>query len=337
MTDIVTPQRTKAILQKYHLQLKKSLGQNFLTNKDILINIVTAAEVSQDDDVIEIGPGIGALTEQLAKRAHQVLAFEIDQRLIPVLKETLQPYPNVVIINQDILSADLTTTLNQHFDGKHQLKVVANLPYYITTPIMMHLLQVQLPFACMVMMMQKEVAQRLTAAPGTKAYGSLSVSVQTLTNAQIVFNVPRTVFFPQPNVDSAIVRLVPRQQPLVALDEQKQFVQTLTNAQIVFNVPRTVFFPQPNVDSAIVRLVPRQQPLVALDEQKQFSKFVKGCFAKRRKSLWNNLLNMYGKQPTTKEKLQQVLTANAIDPQIRAERLDVNQFVKLYHALQSLR
>lgn len=290
MTDIVTPQRTKAILQKYHLQLKKSLGQNFLTNKDILINIVTAAEVSQDDDVIEIGPGIGALTEQLAKRAHQVLAFEIDQRLIPVLKETLQPYPNVVIINQDILSADLTTTLNQHFDGKHQLKVVANLPYYITTPIMMHLLQVQLPFACMVMMMQKEVAQRLTAAPGTKAYGSLSVSVQTL-----------------------------------------------TNAQIVFNVPRTVFFPQPNVDSAIVRLVPRQQPLVALDEQKQFSKFVKGCFAKRRKSLWNNLLNMYGKQPTTKEKLQQVLTANAIDPQIRAERLDVNQFVKLYHALQSLR
>lgn len=290
MTDIVTPQRTKAILQKYHLQLKKSLGQNFLTNKDILINIVTAAEVSQDDDVIEIGPGIGALTEQLAKRAHQVLAFEIDQRLIPVLKETLQPYPNVVIINQDILSADLTTTLNQHFDGKHQLKVVANLPYYITTPIMMHLLQVQLPFACMVMMMQKEVAQRLTAAPGTKAYGSLSVSVQTL-----------------------------------------------TNAQIVFNVPRTVFFPQPNVDSAIVRLVPRQQPLVALDEQKQFSKFVKGCFAKRRKSLWNNLLNMYGKQPTTKEKLQQVLTANDIDPQIRAERLDVNQFVKLYHALQSLR
>ncbi len=290
MTDIVTPQRTKAILQKYHLQLKKSLGQNFLTNKDILINIVTAAEVSQDDDVIEIGPGIGALTEQLAKRAHQVLAFEIDQRLIPVLKETLQPYPNVVIINQDILSADLTTTLNQHFDGKHQLKVVANLPYYITTPIMMHLLQVQLPFACMVMMMQKEVAQRLTAAPGTKAYGSLSVSVQTL-----------------------------------------------TNAQIVFNVPRTVFFPQPNVDSAIVRLVPRQQPLVALDEQKQFSKFVKGCFAKRRKSLWNNLLNMYGKQPTIKEKLQQVLTANDIDPQIRAERLDVNQFVKLYHALQSLR
>lgn len=290
MTDIVTPQRTKAILQKYHLQLKKSLGQNFLTNKDILINIVTAAEVSQDDDVIEIGPGIGALTEQLAKRAHQVLAFEIDQRLIPVLKETLQPYPNVVIINQDILSADLTTTLNQHFDGKHQLKVVANLPYYITTPIMMHLLQLQLPFACMVMMMQKEVAQRLTAAPGTKAYGSLSVSVQTL-----------------------------------------------TNAQIVFNVPRTVFFPQPNVDSAIVRLVPRQQPLVALDEQKQFSKFVKGCFAKRRKSLWNNLLNMYGKQPTIKEKLQQVLTANDIDPQIRAERLDVNQFVKLYHALQSLR
>lgn len=290
MTDIVTPQRTKAILQKYHLQLKKSLGQNFLTNKDILINIVTAAEVSQDDDVIEIGPGIGALTEQLAKRAHQVLAFEIDQRLIPVLKETLQPYPNVVIINQDILSADLTTTLNQHFDGKHQLKVVANLPYYITTPIMMHLLQVQLPFTCMVMMMQKEVVQRLTAASGTKAYGSLSVSVQTL-----------------------------------------------TNAQIVFNVPRTVFFPQPNVDSAIVCLVPRQQPLVALDEQKQFSKFVKGCFAKRRKSLWNNLLNMYDKQPTTKEKLQQVLTANDIDPQIRAERLDVNQFVKLYHALQSLR
>lgn len=290
MTDIVTPQRTKAILQKYHLQLKKSLGQNFLTNKDILINIVTAAEVSQDDDVIEIGPGIGALTEQLAKRAHQVLAFEIDQRLIPVLKETLQPYSNVVIINQDILSADLATTLHDHFDGKHRLKVVANLPYYITTPIMMHLLQVQLPFTCMVMMMQKEVAQRLTADPGTKAYGSLSVSVQTL-----------------------------------------------TNAKIVFNVPRTVFFPQPNVDSAIVRLVPRQTPLVVLNEQKQFSKFVKGCFAKRRKSLWNNLLNMYGKQPTTKEQLQQILADNELTPQIRAERLTVDQFVKLYHTLQNLR
>lgn len=290
MTDIVTPQRTKAILQKYHLQLKKSLGQNFLTNKDILLNIVMAADVSAADDIIEIGPGIGALTEQLAKRAHQVLAFEIDQRLIPVLQDTLRPYHNITVLNQDILSADLPTVLQQHFDGQHHLKVVANLPYYITTPIMLHLLQAELPFTCMVMMMQKEVAQRLTAMPGTKAYGSLSVSVQTL-----------------------------------------------TTAQIAFNVPRTVFLPQPNVDSAIVRLVSRSQPLVALHEQSRFAKFVKGCFAKRRKSLWNNLLNMYGKQPLIKEQLQVVLQTRELDPQIRAERLTVPMFVNLYHDLQKIK
>ena len=136
--EIANPTRTRAIMETYGLNFKKSLGQNFLTDINVLHNIVDAAEISEEDDVIEVGPGIGALTEQLAKRAHQVMAFEIDERLIPVLKETLAPYDNITVVQQDILKTNLEQQIEAHFDGHHQLKLVANLPYYITTPIIMH-------------------------------------------------------------------------------------------------------------------------------------------------------------------------------------------------------
>lgn len=207
LPEIASPTRTKAIMDSYGLTFKKSLGQNFLTDINILNKIVMAADVTEEDDVIEIGPGIGALTEQLAKNAHQVMALEIDDRLIPVLADTLAPYDNVKVVHQDVLKADLKDLIKQNFDGKHKLKLVANLPYYITTPIIMHLLETGIDFDRIVVMMQKEVADRLAADPGTKDYGSLSVAVQYEMDAKIAFIVPRTVFIPQPKVDSAIIVL----------------------------------------------------------------------------------------------------------------------------------
>ena len=207
LPEIASPTRTRAIMESYGLTFKKSLGQNFLTDINILNKIVAAADVTPEDDVIEIGPGIGALTEQLAKNAHQVMALEIDDRLIPVLADTLAPYDNVTVVHQDVLKADLVELIAKNFDGKHKIKLVANLPYYITTPIILHLLEAPVDFDRIVVMMQKEVADRLAAVPGTKDYGSLSVAVQYEMDAKVAFIVPKTVFIPQPKVDSAIIVL----------------------------------------------------------------------------------------------------------------------------------
>lgn len=209
--QIASPIRTQAILNRYHLSAKKSLGQNFfLTDLGVLDNIVKAAEITKEDNVIEIGPGIGGLTEQLAKAANKVIAFEIDANLLPVLDETLAPYDNIKIINQDILKANLPKIIGEEFDSSKPLKVVANLPYYITTPIVMDLIAGETVFNAIVVMMQKEVAERLNANPSTKPYGSLSVIVQELNHVEISFVVPKTAFIPQPKVDSAIVKLTPR-------------------------------------------------------------------------------------------------------------------------------
>lgn len=205
--DIANPARTQAIMNAYGLRVKKSLGQNFLTDPNVLHNIVFTADISQNDNVIEIGPGIGALTEYLARAAHQVLAFEIDDRLLPILDETLADYDNVEIINQDILKTDLPAMIEEHLDADHPLKLVANLPYYITTPILMGVLSGPIKFENIVVMMQKEVADRLAAEPGTKAYGALTIAVQYRMAAELAMIVPRTVFVPSPNVDSAIVKL----------------------------------------------------------------------------------------------------------------------------------
>jgi 16S rRNA (adenine1518-N6/adenine1519-N6)-dimethyltransferase len=222
--QIASPIRTQAILNRYHLSAKKSLGQNFLTDLGVLDNIVEAAEITKDDNVIEIGPGIGGLTEQLAKAANKVLGFEIDANLLPVLDETLAPYDNVEIINQDILKANLPDIISQSFDPDKKLKVVANLPYYITTPIVMDLITGQTHFDAIVVMMQKEVAERINAKPSTKPYGSLSVIVQELNNVDISFIVPKTAFIPQPKVDSAIVKLTQRTDKPVEPFDQKAFI-----------------------------------------------------------------------------------------------------------------
>ncbi|MFS0906896.1 16S rRNA (adenine(1518)-N(6)/adenine(1519)-N(6))-dimethyltransferase RsmA [Priestia aryabhattai] len=227
LKDIATPNRTKEILKKYGFTFKKSLGQNFLIDTNILHRIVDHAEITEETGAIEIGPGIGALTEQLAKRAKKVLAFEIDQRLLPILADTLSPYPNAKVIHQDVLKADLKGTLEQEFENIEDLMVVANLPYYVTTPILMKLLEEQIPVRGIVVMLQKEVADRIAAKPGTKDYGSLSIAIQYYTEAETVMVVPKTVFNPQPNVDSAVIRLLRRPKPAVEVQDEAFFFQVV--------------------------------------------------------------------------------------------------------------
>ncbi|MDK9678854.1 16S rRNA (adenine(1518)-N(6)/adenine(1519)-N(6))-dimethyltransferase RsmA [Weissella cibaria] len=224
--DIATPVRTQAIMNQFGINTKKSLGQNFLTDINILKNIVAAGDVQKTDNVVEIGPGIGALTEQLARAAKQVVAFEIDDRLIPVLDHTMAPYDNVTIVHNDILKVDLEKEFAKQFeDVTAPLKLVANLPYYITTPILMQVLQSGIHFDNIVVMMQKEVADRLSAEPGTKDYGSLTLAVQYRMNAKLAFTVSRTAFVPNPNVDSAIISLTPREPLAIQPRDEKRLFE----------------------------------------------------------------------------------------------------------------
>ncbi|PLS34432.1 16S rRNA (adenine(1518)-N(6)/adenine(1519)-N(6))-dimethyltransferase [Carnobacterium maltaromaticum] len=223
--DIATPSRTKEILAKHGFSVKKSLGQNFIVDPNILVNIVAAASLDKDTNVVEVGPGIGALTEHIARASKEVVAFEIDDRLLPVLADTLSPYDNVEIVHTDVLKANLAEILTPRLNLEERLMVVANLPYYITTPIIMHFLESEIRIDGLVIMTQKEVGDRITAAPGTKAYGSLSIAIQYYMEAEIAFIVPKTVFVPQPNVDSAIIKLTRREQPSVIVKNEKIFFQ----------------------------------------------------------------------------------------------------------------
>lgn len=257
--EISTPLRTKQILDRYGFSFKKSLGQNFMVDPSVLRSIVQAAEVDNDTAVIEIGPGIGALTEQIAKRAARVLALEIDQRLLPVLAETLADYANVSVIHQDVLKADLPALVDQYFRPCHKISVVANLPYYITTPIIFHLLESGVPFQHVVVMMQKEVAERITAKPGTKAYGSLSIVVQYKAEASVIKRVPKTVFVPQPNVESAVVKFVLRKEPLVRVRNEPFFFQLVRacftqRRKTLLNNIRTFYAKRISKEELIVRL-----------------------------------------------------------------------------------
>ncbi|BBK29156.1 16S rRNA (adenine(1518)-N(6)/adenine(1519)-N(6))-dimethyltransferase RsmA [Staphylococcus arlettae] len=229
MKDIATPSRTKALLNQYGFDFKKSLGQNFLIDVNIIHKIIDASDIDEHTGIIEVGPGMGSLTEQLAKHAQKVLSFEIDQRLIPVLDETLGPYDNVTIINEDILKADIATYVHQHLADCDKIMVVANLPYYITTPILLNLMQQTLPIDGYVVMMQKEVGERLNAQVGTKAYGSLSIVAQYYTETSKVLTVPKSVFLPPPNVDSIVVKLMKREAPQVQVDNENDFFK-LTKA-----------------------------------------------------------------------------------------------------------
>ena len=265
---------TKAVLERHGFTFKKSFGQNFLTDTNILQKIVDTAEIDKNVNVIEIGPGIGALTEFLAENAAEVMAFEIDDRLVPILEDTLR-------------DQDLQTRVKEFKNPELPIKVVANLPYYITTPILMHLIESKIPFAEFVVMMQKEVADRISAEPNSKAYGSLSIAVQYYMIAKVAFIVPRTVFVPAPNVDSAILKMTRREQPLVEVKDE----------DFLFRV-------------------------------------AKASFVHRRKTLWNNLTNHFGKSEEVKSKLEKALEIADIKPSIRGEALSISDFAHLSDALR---
>ncbi|MGV3161719.1 16S rRNA (adenine(1518)-N(6)/adenine(1519)-N(6))-dimethyltransferase RsmA [Streptococcus hyovaginalis] len=280
---------TKSVLERHGFTFKKSFGQNFLTDTNILQKIVDTAEIDENVNVIEIGPGIGALTEFLAENAAEVMAFEIDDRLVPILADTLRDFDNVQVINKDVLKADLQTEIQKFKNPDLPIKVVANLPYYITTPILMHLIESKIPFTEFVVMMQKEVADRISAEPNTKAYGSLSIAVQYYMTAKVAFIVPRTVFVPAPNVDSAILKMVRREDPLVQVQDE----------DFLFDVS-------------------------------------KASFVHRRKTLWNNLTNRFGKTEDVKVKLETALEKAELKPNLRGEALSIADFGRLADALKEV-
>lgn len=220
MAVLGNPKNTIEILQKYNFNFQKKFGQNFLINTGVLEDIIDAAEVTDEDMVLEIGPGIGTMTQYLCENARQVIAVEIDTNLIPILKDTLSAYDNVRIINDDILKVDINELAREYNNGR-PIKVVANLPYYITTPIIMGLFESHVPIESITVMVQKEVADRMQTGPGTKDYGALSLAVQYYSKPQIVVNVPPSCFMPQPKVGSTVISLRRHQQPVVQVEDEK--------------------------------------------------------------------------------------------------------------------
>ena len=214
------PKRTIEVLQKYDFVFQKKFGQNFLIDTHVLDKIISAAEITKDDFVLEIGPGIGTMTQYLACAAREVVAVEIDKALIPILEDTLQEYSNVTVLNEDILRVDIKKLADEHNNGK-PIKVVANLPYYITTPIIMGLFEGDVPIESITVMVQKEVADRMQVGPGTKEYGALSLAVQYYAEPYIVANVPPNCFMPRPKVGSAVIRLTRHAEPPVEVADTK--------------------------------------------------------------------------------------------------------------------
>ena len=220
MATLGNPQKTIEIIQKYEFAFQKKFGQNFLIDTHVLEKIIAAAGVTEDDCVLEIGPGIGTMTQYLAEHARSVVAVEIDKNLIPILQETLKVYENITVINDDILKVDINK-LTEEYNGGRPIKVVANLPYYITTPIIMGLFEGGVPIDNITVMVQKEVAERMQVGPGSKDYGALSLAVQYYADAYIVANVPPNCFIPRPGVGSAVIRLTRHKEPPVEVDDPK--------------------------------------------------------------------------------------------------------------------
>lgn len=220
MAYLGTPSATKEIINKYRFAFQKKFGQNFLIDTNILENIVAAAEITKDDFVLEIGPGIGTMTQYLCEAAGRVLAVEIDKMLIPILEETLSEYDNVEVLNQDVLKVDIKSLAEEKNGGK-PIKVVANLPYYITTPIIMGLFESKVPIESITIMVQKEVADRMQTGPGSKDYGALSLAVQYYAQAKVMLNVSAGCFMPRPNVDSAVIKLTRHKVPAVEVKDER--------------------------------------------------------------------------------------------------------------------
>ncbi len=222
------PSKTSEILNKFGLTAQKRYGQNFLIDSNILEKIVASAGISKDDTVLEIGPGIGTLTQHLAEAAKKVICVEIDKNMIPVLEYTLADFDNVTVINQDILKADIVNILKEN--GAESAKVVANLPYYITTPIIMELLEKDLPIESITVMIQKEVAERMQTGPGSKDYGALSLAVAFYSNAEVKMTVSPNCFIPRPNVDSAVIRLDKLKEPAVKVKNRAEMFRIIKGA-----------------------------------------------------------------------------------------------------------
>ncbi len=214
MATLGSRRSTAEVIEKYHFNFQKKFGQNFLVDSNILDKIIESAQITREDCVLEIGPGIGTMTQRLAEEAREVVAVEIDRNLIPVLEDTLSAYANVTVINADILKLDLNRLVEER-NGGRPIKVVANLPYYITTPIIMALFEKHVPLQSVTIMVQKEVADRMQEGPGTKDYGALSLSVQYYAKPEIVARVPASCFMPKPNVDSTVIRLTRYENPPV--------------------------------------------------------------------------------------------------------------------------
>ncbi len=219
MAYLGDPKKTIEVLQKYQFNFAKKFGQNFLIDTHVLEKIIRAAQVTKDDFVLEIGPGIGTMTQYLAENSREVFAVEIDEKLIPILQDTLSEYDNVTVLNQDILKVDINKIAMERNGGK-PIKVVANLPYYITTPIIMGLFESHVPIDSITVMVQKEVADRMQVGPGTKDYGALSLAVQYYAEPYIVANVPPNCFMPRPNVGSAVIKLTRHENPPVTVENE---------------------------------------------------------------------------------------------------------------------
>lgn len=255
MATLGNPKNTIEILQKYGFNFQKKFGQNFLINTGILEEIIEAAEITKDDFVLEIGPGIGTMTQYLCENAREVVAVEIDKNLIPILADTLSAYDNVEVINEDILKVDIKTLAEEKNGGK-PIKVVANLPYYITTPIIMGLFESHVPIDSITIMVQKEVADRMQEGPGSKEYGALSLAVQYYADPEIVVNVPPSCFMPQPKVGSAVIRLTRHEHPPVDVENEKLMFQLIRAS---FNQRRKTLanglnnFPGLNVSKEVIQ------------------------------------------------------------------------------------
>lgn len=260
MATLGIPQNTIAVLQKYNFNFQKKFGQNFLIDTTVLDRIIEASQITKDDCVLEIGPGIGTMTQYLAERAREVIAVEIDKALIPILQETLAEYDNVTVINDDILKVDINQIVQERNDGR-PIKVVANLPYYITTPIIMGLFESHVPLKSITIMVQKEVADRMQVGPGTKDYGALSLAVQYYARPEIVANVPPNCFIPRPNVGSAVIRLTRYEEPPVKV-KNEEFMFALIRAS--FNQRRKTLVN--GLGNAAGLSVSKEQVLAALEE-----------------------------------------------------------------------
>ena len=280
MEKLSNPQKTIEVLQKYNFSFQKKFGQNFLIDPHVLDKIIAAAEITKDDFVLEIGPGIGTLTQYLAEAAGKVVAVEIDSNLLPILDETLKGYTNITVINDDILKVDVGGLVNEYNEGR-PVKVVANLPYYITTPIIMGLFESDVPIDNITVMVQKEVADRMQVGPGSKDYGALSLAVQ---------------YYAEP--------------------------------YIVANVPPNCFIPRPNVGSAVIRLTRYKEPPVQVDDPKFMFKLVRASFNQRRKTLQNGLNNS-PEIPYDREMIAKAIESLGVQPAIRGEALNLDQFAQL--------